>query len=71
VVRLIVSALGIYLLAGLIFAIPFVTFGVGRIDGGAKESRWGFRLIVIPGVIALWPLLLRSWLNSPVGAEKP
>lgn len=71
VVRLTISALAIYLLIGLIFAVPFVTLGIGRIDEGAKESRWGFRMIVIPGVIAVWPLLLRKWMHSPNGTEKP
>ena len=47
-----------YLLIGLVFAIPFVLFLVNRVDPSAKGSTWGFRVMVIPGVCLLWPLLL-------------
>jgi len=51
----------IYLFAGLAFAIPFVIKGVTQIDEGAKGSKWGFRLIIIPGSIVFWPVLLKKW----------
>jgi hypothetical protein len=63
-----VRALGVYAGLGLLFAIAFVTRGVGRIDPAAKGASWGFRLIVTPGVVALWPLLLRRW---AAGAPPP
>lgn len=53
----------IYLLAGLFFAIPFAIRGVTRIDEGAKGSKWGFRIIIIPGAIVFWPVLLRKWIK--------
>lgn len=53
--------LGLYLGIGLLFAIAFVTKGVQRIDAGAKDSGWGFRLLILPGSVALWPWLLRRW----------
>jgi len=54
-------ALGIYLACGLAFAIPFVLAGVKRIDPHAAHGSWGFRLLIIPGTMALWPLLLKRW----------
>ena len=60
--------LGIYLLCGLVFAVPFVLAGVGKIDPHAQHGSWGFRLLIIPGTMALWPLLLRRWragVNEP------
>ena len=51
-------ALGLYLLAGLLFAVPFVLRGVNRIDPVAREGSWGFRLIILPGAVALWPWLI-------------
>jgi len=68
VVHWIEILLGAYLLAGLAFAPPFVIRGVGRIDPAARGASWGFRLIVVPGVVALWPLLARRWL---AGAPPP
>ena len=53
--------LGSYLACGLVFAIAFVLFGAGRIDPHAAHGTWGFRLLVIPGAAALWPLLLLRW----------
>lgn len=53
--------LGVHLLAGLIFAIPFALFGVKQIDPHAAHGSWGFRLLIIPGTMAFWPLLLQRW----------
>ncbi len=52
-----VQAVELYLWFGLAFAVGFVLFGASRIDPGAREGSLGFRLIVIPGVALLWPLL--------------
>ena len=62
------AALGTYLAAGVLFAIPFVLVGAGRIDPGARGAPWSFRLLIVPGVAALWPLLLRRWAS---GATHP
>jgi hypothetical protein len=61
-------ALGVYLLCGLVFAIPFAFIGAGRIDPHACHGSWGFRALIIPGTMALWPLLARRWLG---GAQEP
>ena len=55
------GALAVYGLAGAVFAVAFVLFGIHRIDPVAEHAPLGFRLIVIPGVAALWPLLLGRW----------
>jgi hypothetical protein len=59
--RWLLAALGLYTGLGLAFALAFVTRGVGRIDPAARHASWGFRLVVLPGVVALWPLLARRW----------
>ena len=56
--------LGIYVLLGLVFAPFFVTVGAGRIDPSVKHSSWGFRVMIVPGVIALWPILAGRWLRG-------
>jgi hypothetical protein len=61
---LFVDALAAYAAAGAVFAIVFVLFGISRVDPVAEHSPIGFRLIVMPGVVALWPLLLSRWLKA-------
>ena len=56
--------MGVYLLCGLVFAAPFVLAGVGRIDPHAAHGTWGFRLLIMPGTILLWPLLAQRWLRG-------
>jgi hypothetical protein len=62
--ELFVSALFVYLLAGVLFAVAFLARGAGRIDPAAQGTGLGFRLIIGPGVVALWPLLLLRWMGS-------
>ena len=48
-----------------------MTRGVERIDPAAKGASRGFRLIIVPGAVALWPLLLRRWISgAPPPAER-
>lgn len=58
---LLVHALEIYAAAGLVFAVFFLWRGVARLDSAAAGSPLGFRLIILPGVVALWPLLAWRW----------
>ena len=62
-IYIILVIVAVYLFAGLLFAIPFVLKGVDKIDDGAHGSKWGFRIIIIPGTIVFWPLLLKRWLK--------
>ena len=64
----IVGLLGLYVTVGALFAVPFVLRGVHRVDSVARDGSWGFRLIIVPGVVALWPLLLGRW---ALGNEPP
>jgi hypothetical protein len=59
---------GIYLACGLVFAIPFALVGVKRIDPHATLGSWGFRLLIGPGTVAFWPLLLHRWIS---GVKEP
>jgi hypothetical protein len=55
--------LAAYLVMGFLFAIPFVVVGVRRIDPHAVRGSWGFRALIIPGTMFLWPLLARRWVS--------
>ena len=57
--------LGIYLAVGVLFAPLFAFRGAKRIDPGADPGTLGFRLLILPGAVLLWPLLLFRWLRGP------
>lgn len=54
----------LYFAVGVLFATAFVTLGVGRVDSLAQGTGLGFRLIILPGCAALWPLLLLRWMGA-------
>ncbi|MBS0197348.1 MAG: hypothetical protein JSR77_11375 [Planctomycetes bacterium] len=68
VATLILAALAAYALAGAAFAIYFFARVLSRLDPAAAHPHWAFRLCIFPGVVALWPLLLRRtlalWSNA-------
>jgi hypothetical protein len=50
-----------YVGTGLLFALVFVTSGVQRVDPSARGAGWGFRLLIVPGTVIVWPLLAVRW----------
>ena len=64
IAAILLSLAGLYLLCGLIFAVPFVMAGVGKIDPHAAHGSWGFRLLILPGATLLWPLLAKRWMQG-------
>ena len=58
---LLVDVLSLYVAFGVVFAFAFVCVGVKRIDSQAVGTGLGFRILIFPGSVAFWPLLLRRW----------
>ena len=54
---------------GVAFATVFVARGIQRVDPVAAGAPVGFRLIVMPGVAALWPLLAVRWVKAAGGGR--
>lgn len=60
----------VYLLLGLAFAAPFLARGVQKMDSHAEAAGLAVRLILLPGTMVLWPVLLKRWLRGdPVPVE--
>lgn len=53
-----------YVVLGLLFSVYFYTKGAARIDEGTKDTPWHFKLIIFPGVVLFWFVLLVKSLKS-------
>jgi hypothetical protein len=62
-ISILINLFLVYLGMGLVFAIAFIIKGVQRVDAGAEGTSWGFRLLLLPGAMAFWPILLQKWIK--------
>ena len=53
-----------YLLIGFLFALWFIFAGVQKMDNGMANANIGLRLLLLPGSIALWPIMLGKYLKK-------
>lgn len=65
-IKIFVYGLETYAGLGLVFAALFVWTGVQRLDSEAQGSGIGFRLLILPGVAAFWPMFLQRWMRGRV-----
>lgn len=60
----VLAVVGLYLIIGIIFGAAFVVRGCKTVEPAATKSGIGFRLLILPASVALWPLLLTKWLQK-------
>lgn len=53
-----VSAIAVYVAIGLLLLPWWHARGLRRLDTVAADGPWGFRVLISPGLIALWPWLI-------------
>lgn len=63
-------ALLAYIACGIVFSIVFFASLVRRLDEDAAKGSLGFRIVTFPGVVALWPLLLRACMRKSPPRER-
>lgn len=59
-----------WLLAGLCVGVAFLLFGLDRVDAAARGA-YGFRPLLLPGLVLLWPLVIWRWLDAPSSGAQP
>ena len=59
-----VGILLLYFVVGLLFAIYFSVRGITDLDKAARGTSFLFKVLISPGVLALWPYLLMSLLKG-------
>lgn len=68
IAALLVDLAGWWLIAGAIVAAVFLTFGIDRIDEDARGA-YAFRVLLVPGVLLIWPLVLWRWMRLETGTD--
>lgn len=53
---------------GAVVAVPFLTFGMDRIDDDARGA-YVFRPLLVPGILLIWPLVLWRWAAIAAGTD--
>jgi len=60
---LVLGLLAAYLAAGVLVAVALLLGGLRRIDTAAAAAPMRVKLLLVPGMVALWPLMLRRALG--------
>ena len=58
----------VWSIVGLVISVPFLLFGLDRIDESSRGS-YAFRLLLVPGIILLWPIVLWRWYRLERGLD--
>lgn len=61
---ILVAATEAYALAGVLFALAFLPRGIVRVDERLHESPIAVRVLLFPGIAALWPLFAWRWVTG-------
>jgi hypothetical protein len=59
--KVVVAVFEVYALAGVGFAVLFLPRAVVRLDQRIEGAPKTLRLLILPGVLALWPLFAWRW----------
>jgi len=64
----ILTGLSIWGIIGALIALVFLTIGIDRIDEDA-QGAYVFRVLLIPGILVIWPLVLWRWYRYETNAD--
>jgi hypothetical protein len=65
-----VRAAAVYVAVGTVFSAFLLVRGLRRFDEAAAHGGLGFKLLVLPGMVALWPLVLVIWRRGQAVQER-
>lgn len=67
IVTILVYAIESYLMLGALFAMAFHVRGLTSLDHATEGAKPFFRVLITPGLVALWPVILRKWIRLRQG----
>ncbi len=68
-VRALLVALGLYGLIGVLLLLPFHRFALPLLDVSTNGASRGFKTVVSPGLVALWPVIVWKWRTAHRGGD--
>lgn len=68
IAQFLVGAFEAYGAFGVAFALMFLPRGVTRVDPRVAAAPKTLRLLILPGIVALWPLFAWRWI---AGTREP
>jgi hypothetical protein len=57
-------AFGIYCAVGFLLLVPMHKVMLNSLDESMAGASIGFRIVVTPGLVLLWPVIVRRWIRS-------
>lgn len=54
----------VYMCIGTVMAVWFAAKGFGTIDEAAGKATWWVRMVWMPGVVAIWPVLISKLIHQ-------
>lgn len=68
VAEIVVDAFRWWLALGGVVTVVFLTIGIDRVDEDARGA-YAFRVLLVPGVLLIWPLVLWRWVRIELKLE--
>lgn len=68
IAQFVVGVVEAFAVVGVVFALMFLARGVTRLDPRVAGAPKTLRLLILPGIVALWPLFAWRWI---AGAHEP
>ena len=68
-VEIILFCVGAYAAAGVLCLVPFHRSLLPNLDESANGATWGFRILVSPGLVGLWPVMVWKWARLRNGLD--
>jgi hypothetical protein len=69
--NVVVALFELYVLMGGGFAVLFLPRAIVRLDHRLEGAPRTLRLLILPGVVALWPLFAKRWMTgAPESLER-
>lgn len=69
--ELLVIGVGVYGAIGIVAAVALALRALPRMDPAIAASPGSVRLLLLPGLVALWPVMLAKWARSSRGVGAP